>query len=439
MNVYINSDSLAENSTLPIDGISRNAQAIINEVTEVYQCSRDIVLAAMFSAVGVAVGKNVKVSDGKYFNYPCLWICAVAPSGSNKSTPVRTILQPLKDRDTLNYEEYRQQIKEYKDSDDEHKIRPIFKQLLLSDSTPEARNQVLSASDKGILLYRDEIKGFLDDIGRYTRSGEVSQLLSIFDSDNIVVNRKSDDTLLIKEPFMSILGTIQPDVLSDAFGRDLLMSNGFNQRWLFVYPDETPTAMYSESCIRKEVIEAWNTYISELLDADFLSSGCDTFYLMDETKKLYIDYYNRLQLKKQEANSYMSAVYSKLQIIVERWACITHLLGENAGMTRILPQEMEYSVRCMNYFERCAERVYNKLLESKGRTTYKEIGNEEMIARVYYASNPKSQTAFADALGISKQFVSKCLKKFPKLTGCQLTGTYHTENQSNKDNLLSTL
>ena len=57
-----------------------------------------------------------------------------------------------------------------------------------------------------------------------------------------------------------------------------------------------------------------------------------------------------------------------------------------------------------------------------------------MIARFYYASNPKSQTAFANALGISKQFVSKCLKKYPKLTGCQLTDTYQSENQNNNNN-----
>ena len=178
--------------------------------------------------------------------------------------------------------------------------------MLLSDSTPEARNQVLSTSHNGILLYRDEIKGFLDDIGRYNKSGEVSQLLSVFDSDNIVINRKSDDTLLVEEPFMGVLGTIQPDVLADTFGNDLLMNNGFNQRWLFVYPDENPSAMYSEKSISKEVREAWSSYINALLDADFKAGGCDTVYIIDEAKRLYIEYYNELQVKKQSTDdSYM--------------------------------------------------------------------------------------------------------------------------------------
>ena len=56
MNISVNNKTLSDVLVLPIDGLSANAQEIIREVSEVYQCSRDIVLAAMFSAVGVAVG-----------------------------------------------------------------------------------------------------------------------------------------------------------------------------------------------------------------------------------------------------------------------------------------------------------------------------------------------------------------------------------------------
>ena len=269
-----------------------------------------------------------------------------------------------------------------------------------------------------MLLYRDEIKGALDDIGRYAKSGEVSQWLSIYDSDNITINRKAEDTLLIEHPFMDILGSIQPDVLSDAFGRDLLMSNGFNQRWLFVYPDGTPPPMYSDKSVPREITEAWTTYITQLLDFDFASNNLHTLYITDEAKQVYIDYYNSLQAKKADADSYMGAVYSKLQIQVQRWAGITHLLGNQPGMSRILPEEMEYSVRCMGYFERCAKKVYSKLIEGRRSDSLKPMGTEEMIARLFFATNPPSIQAFADGIGVSRQFVSKCLKKYERLRGC---------------------
>lgn len=414
----IDKNALCNNLQLPIDGLSDDAKKILESVTETYQCSRDIVLSAMYAAVGAAVGKRIRIYDGKYYNYPCLWIAVVAPSGSNKSTPVRQILRPLIDRDSANYKLYKDEMKAYRKAQDDSVEKPIFKQLLISDSTPEARNKALSISTNGILLYRDEIKGFLDDIGRYTRSGEVSQLLSVYDNDNIIVNRKSDDTLLIEQPFMSILGTIQPDVLADAFGRDLLMNNGFVQRWMFVYPDDVPPSMYSESCMPKPIISMWNDYINRLLDFDFASNRLGTLYIANEAKQLYADYYNKLQLKKYGACGFMDSTLSKLQIMVERWAGITHLLGNEPDMSRILPEGMEYSVRCMDYFERCAEKVHMKLTEGKRQPEVKAMGNEEMTARLFFANNPPSIQAFADGVGVSRQFVSKCLKKYEWLRGC---------------------
>lgn len=163
----IDENALGNNLQLPVDGLSDAAREILDAVTQAYQCSRDIVLSAMYAAVGAAVGKKMRIYDGKYYNYPCLWIAVVAPSGSNKSTPIRQILRPLIDRDAANYKLYKDELKAYRKAQDENADKPIFKQLLLSDSTPEARNKALSINTNGILLYRDEIKGFLDDIGRY--------------------------------------------------------------------------------------------------------------------------------------------------------------------------------------------------------------------------------------------------------------------------------
>ena len=258
---------------LPIDVLSTQAQGIINAIVGTFQCSRDMVVAGMFTVVGTAVGKRLVIDDGKYQNYPCLWICNIAPSGSNKSTPMRFLLQPLKDRDAYNYGIYREGLKQYKEAGDNKAEKPVFNQFLVSDSTPEARNQVLSINPNGVMLYRDELKGMIDDFGRYNRSGELSQLLSIFDSDNIVINRKNDDTLLIEKPFMSILGSIQPSVLSETFGSELMMGNGFVQRWLFCFPDSVPQAMYSDELIPSSVVNGWRDFIYDLLAYYFSVNG----------------------------------------------------------------------------------------------------------------------------------------------------------------------
>lgn len=418
---------------LPVDGLSPNATEMLRKVASSLQCPVDIALSAMFATVGVAMGKRVIIDDGKYRNYPCLWVCVVAPSGSNKSTPIRFFLQPLKDRDSYNYGVYREELRAYRQAGDDKGDKPVFKQYVISDSTPEARNQVLSVNPNGILLYRDELKGMIDDFCRYAKSGELSQMLSMFDSDTIVVNRKSDEPLLIKDPFMSIIGSIQPSVLVDTFGNDNMMNNGFNQRWLFCYPESGMPEMYNAVSIPQSVISDWKDFIYNLIMYDFSVMG-GKIYIRGEAKRVYIDYYNSLQIKKASADDYLSSVYSKLQIHVIRWAGVAHILGNSPTSIDITPEEMEYSVRCMDYFERCALKVYRMLLEGRGnRHEVKSMGKEEMIANVYHCTSPVSQRAVADALGITKQYVSKCLKKYPKLTGCRLTDSEISDTESDTD------
>ena len=418
---------------LPVDGLSPNATEMLRKVASSLQCPVDIALSAMFATVGVAMGKRVIIDDGKYRNYPCLWVCVVAPSGSNKSTPIRFFLQPLKDRDSYNYGVYREELRAYRQAGDDKGDKPVFKQYVISDSTPEARNQVLSVNPNGILLYRDELKGMIDDFCRYAKSGELSQMLSMFDSDTIVVNRKSDEPLLIKDPFMSIIGSIQPSVLVDTFGNDNMMNNGFNQRWLFCYPESGMPEMYNDVSIPQSVISDWKDFIYNLIMYDFSVMG-GKIYIRGEAKRVYIDYYNSLQIKKAGADDYLSSVYSKLQIHVIRWAGVAHILGNSPTSIDITPEEMEYSVRCMDYFERCSLKVYRMLLEGRGnRHEVKSMGKEEMIANVYHCTSPVSQRAVADALGITKQYVSKCLKKYPKLTGCRLTDSEISDTESDTD------
>lgn len=416
-----------EAKTLPVDGLSPHAANILNKVASSLQCSIDIALSAMFAVVGVAMGKRVVIDDGKYKNYPCLWICIVGPSGANKSTPMKFFLQPLKDRDSYNYSIYREELKAYKQTGEDKGYKPVFKQYIISDSTPESRNQVLSINPNGILLYRDELKGMIDDFCRYAKSGELSQMLSVFDSGTITVNRKSDEPLLIKDPFMSVIGSTQPSVLSDTFGNDNMMNSGFNQRWLFCFPESGIPEMYNDVSIPQSVINDWKDFIYNLLMYDFSVTG-GKLYLRGEAKKVYIDYYNSLQIKKAGADDYLSSVYSKLQINVIRWAGIAHILGNDPTSVDITPEEMEYSVRCMDYFERCALEVYKILLEGKGsRHKDKPIGKEQLIAMCYNTFAPKSKQALADAIGVSRPMVSKCVKKYPRLR------SYGYEDDINSD------
>lgn len=392
--------------SLPLDGLCTNVQKIIKSFSDSYQCSTDIVLTGAFQVVGAAVGKKLIVSSKDYENYLCLWIANVANSGSNKSAPIKALIKPLQMLDSENYKIYLSELQEWKKAEAENKNvpRPKFIQKIICDCTPEARNQVLADCKDGVILYRDEIKGFLDDIGRYNKSGEVSGLLSIFDADNFYINRKSDIPALIEKPFMSILGSIQPDVLRETFGSSTLMGNGFNQRWLFCYPEETPPPMYRNSRVPKNITEAWEKFILSLASCNFNHVG-GRLTLNDEATQVYINYYDNLQTKKAGSDSYISAVYSKLQIHVLRWAGITHLLSDNPQMSHILGTEMDYSVRCMEYFEDCAMKVYDILCGNNG----KRLSKFDVLKQIYqtFDVQDKCQSSLADILHCSQSLVNR--------------------------------
>ena len=135
----------------------------------------------------------------------------------------------------------------------------------------------------------------------------------------------------------------------------------------------------------------------------------------------------------------MCSVYSKMQIYAIRWAGIAHMLGNNPYSIDIAPEEMDYSCRCMDYFIRCAEKVYVKLMEGRKRQPEsKPMGKEEIIANAYRLTNPVSQSAVADALGVTQQYISKCLKKYPKLSGCRLYDSECVDNEEDENKIATT-
>lgn len=272
-NITIPTDGLAgDRLTLPVDLLAEEIQVTIKAYADGYQCNRDFITAAVFAATSTAVGRKVCTWDNRHENFLPLWLCLVAPSGSNKSAPVRAVLRPLNNRNAANYDRYIEEMKQYDaalSSGAKDVEKPVYRQLVISDTTPEARNEALF--DNGsILCVSDEIATMLGNLNRYNRSGEASQLLSVWNGDDIIVNRKSTGHLLIKKPALGIIGGVQPDILAATFGSDMFMTNGMNQRWLFVYPDDEPPAMYCETYVAQDIAKAWEEYVCALIDRTFL-------------------------------------------------------------------------------------------------------------------------------------------------------------------------
>lgn len=392
-------NNTADTNLLPTHGLNGKLQELIKTYTAVMQVPQDYFTCSMFSVASTLIGNKVTVWNGTYPNNPNIWLILVGNSGIGKSAPIKMLMQPIADTQNDNYEQYKSEMREWRKCKDEDKPdKPHLKQFYVSDTTPEGLYKVLAENPNGLLLYRDEIKGFFDDMGRYNKSGEESNYLSIWDGTTVTINRKNDEPLYIKHPFLSMIGGTQPGLLKQMFSERLLQS-GFLQRILFCYPEAT-FSHYSNKQLPQTCQVTWNDYCHKLMQIP----QC-TLTLDGGAAKLYETYYNELQDKMPSADEYVISMYNKLQISVLKWSVVAHFLGDDMDVAEVTENDMGYSVDCMEYFERNWMKVYDKLHQDKQKPT-----REQCIKYLgEYYGKALNQSKLAEALGVTQPRINQII------------------------------
>ena len=402
---------------LPIDWFSEPVQEYIRTVSESYGCQQEYVVVNSLFTAGIAAGKKAQLVTYPYTNYPCDFFCMVGKPSCNKTGPLKEVTRPLREQDKTNFAKYMEEKAAYDQRKHEDKSysgeQPIFHQRIVGDSSPESRNALLAQGDM-IGVVADELKSFIDSLGRYSKGGngvgaELSQLLSIWSNVGFAINRKSEETKLIDDPAMCVNGGIQPELLGKTFGTDALMDSGFTQRFLFVYPDKGP---FIKRCDRKfmtpEMRESWSGIIGRLFDMQPL-----TLQLSYEANRLYSDYADDNDMRADaEEDCYIGGMIQKMNIHTLRLAIMIHLLSNHWNESVITAEGMKHAIRMADYFTRIhIERIYPLLRGSAA--TQRPMTNADLLRAVNRQFTIKSQNALAEVLGVSQQYVNKILKVPP--------------------------
>lgn len=411
--------SLHEEVELPIDGLPEVVQQYINEIVRVYHCPIEFPSVAVIAAFATAIGKRVKVTDGKYTNPLMLWFINVAPSGSNKTQPVKEVLKPLREINRENYKAFDAEYKAWKaDKERDESNPPMFDQILVSDTTDEARNRIFQSTSTGIIGHYPEFKGFLDDQERYNKGGYVDKLLRLYDYDDIYINRKGDEKpLVITDAFMCILGDIQPALLAPAFGIQQYMVSGLDTRFLFTIPKIFEFPDREKESMNSDIVANWRSIIRQTYKYDL--TGWESVSFSPQCDALYNEYFNELQRRKTEITNttgdyYLMSLYSKLQIQAMRLAGIVHLMGIinspfGFNYRQISEEAMEYTIRCMKYFHQSALEVYERI---SGLTLNqpKPASQADFIRQFHRDVGVKNQRAFAEGIDKDPSYLSRILK-----------------------------
>ncbi|MHC5722622.1 MAG: DUF3987 domain-containing protein [Nostoc sp.] len=330
-----------------------------------------VVLTSLMTAASSLhkVGTELVIHRGQYFTVPpTLFSAIVAASGAKKSPSSKaTARQPLDILKTLDQQTYERDFKRYEaelaswkkrkslgdemsEPEPEEPDKPPL--YYFTDATGEGiKAQAASAPKKALFGSFDELAGLFNSSNQYRggKGSDKQDLLSYFDGTGVTVLRAAGVKADVNKVYLSILGTIQPDVLRKAM-ENTNDVDGSWARFLYAVQPDLPGTLPDDDGLSfdmRQLIAGFFRKIHELPVTEYR--------LSKEAFKFYQPYYNRLeQLRVSHPSSGMRAVYSKAEGITGRLALNLHVLHELASerspSVEIPLERMKEAISLMKFY-----------------------------------------------------------------------------------------
>ncbi|MCQ2117428.1 MAG: DUF3987 domain-containing protein [Bacteroidales bacterium] len=323
----------------PLVAFPSRIRSIVEQTHEENNFPINYIAAALFFAVSVAIGNcRTLIVNSSWKVKPILFMSLLGNPGSAKTHPIKFAMDPFLKLDGENIPKYRKELSEWRRTPLENRItKPIPKQLRVQDITMEAISKLLEESNHGIFVHADELKGWISSFNKYNGGGgDLEQWLSLWSGVPISVNRKTqDDIIFIPDPFVEVIGGLQPGVMPKLFGGEK-MDNGFFYRLLFVSnSSDGEPLLWKDFDLPSGLEKDWERLIFHILD--------DGGFFQDEiVKKDYsfseeawtslLVWQNSIESKNAEYEpEYKTAIFRKIQDYCLRFCLIIHTMREAAG------------------------------------------------------------------------------------------------------------
>jgi len=239
-----------------------------------------------------------------------------------------------------------------------------------SDSTAEALQEILKVQpDDGILLFRDEIPGWLDMLGREGREGERAFFLEGWDSSSGYRSDRISRGPVSIPPFsLSVLGGIQPGPLLSRFGSAIAGgagADGLLERFqLIAYPDAVPDWTTPNTLPDMEIVRAAESIFASLAHIQPHEIGAardhdsPPFLRFDPRAQEAWDAWRRDHHRRGAtgASTSMDGWLSKNPKTLAGLAILMHLLAERSGPVKA--DSLDLALSILRWSEAHAARIY---------------------------------------------------------------------------------
>lgn len=375
--------------------------------------SKNYISGSILATTAAIIGNSYWIQVQPGYTIPCiLWVGLVGRSGSAKSPAIKIASKPLEQINNARYDEYRTNMAAYKTNKGDKEPKPLFKQLILNDTTMEGMLDALNINPNGILMIKDELITLVTDGKRYNNSSNESYLLSLFDSSSITVNRKHADPFRVQDPNATILGGIQPKILKDLFGESRA-SNGFIPRVLLVYPESNISNRTIPSDDDSIIVD-YNDIMTRLFYALEEQKTKRIIQLTDEALDYYLDLEERYNIQfKKESSDLLGSYYKKLSGIVVRLALILEVLKnhEIKSITHSISLEsMQNAKEMADYFFATMKYAESSIIGERKEDPINKLRGE-IIDSLLLNQNPRQIVQELHLNGYRNAEIAKAMNK----------------------------
>ena len=381
-------DNVRVTTRFPVECLPQILRDYAISVSESTATPVDMSAVASLSVIAGAVqGKYQVMGKSDYFEPLNLYTIIIAKPAERKSAIIRAMtkflseyektenfkIQTTMDKQTI---DYNIKLKQIAKIEEESKIEEAYRlkaecreieqnginqlRLIADDITPESLTSLL-ADNKGRLSIISSEGGVFDTLaGKYSNIVSIDTVLKAHIGDTITVDRKGRNKEYIPNPTLTILLTVQENVLEGLISNGVFRGRGLTGRFLYCQPiSNLGTRKFDTPPISKQVEDNYKKLLFKLLDIPF----GDTFKILtlsDNAYKLLKDFFNWVEPQLVDELENMSDWAGKLVGTNLRIAGILHCADYDYLMnnTVISGDTMKKAIKISKYFLEHAKSAY---------------------------------------------------------------------------------
>jgi 5S rRNA maturation endonuclease (ribonuclease M5) len=247
-------NTMANAPDFPLRVLPNVLQRIVHKIASATNSPPDYAAVPALTIAAACIGnaRHLAITNS-HTQAPCIFAGCVGRPGTTKTAPLKILRKAVDAAQRRCLDDWQKELTQWEAKEEnEQGTRPTPGRIVVGDTTTESLAVIWGENPRGVLMLRNELMRLIAGMNQYRSGGrghDRQVYLDVFDTNTIAIDRKSDKTrqgvpLYVQDPYLSIYGTLQPDVLPRLRGEVVRgippADDGWFDRWLLVYPSELP-------------------------------------------------------------------------------------------------------------------------------------------------------------------------------------------------------